>query len=316
MSERPVLVVTELRDATADLVTTELHRRGVPVVRLDPGTFPAEVELAATVDEEGLTGAVVTPTRRLALAGVRSVYWRRPSPYVAAQELTESDRRWVVEQSRWGLGGVLASLPGALYVNHPWHNRQAEHKVAQLAAAARCGFVIPRTLVTNDIVRARVFARRHQVVYKPLWNGEYQGDDGVHRAIWVDEVDADMLDESIGGAPHLLQARVDKQADIRTTVVGRQVFSVRIDGAPGLDWRSDYPSLTYTALPTPPPVRAAIDAYLDAFGLAFGAFDFALCRDGTWVFLECNPNGQWAWIEVVREPITTALADLLQKEHT
>jgi hypothetical protein len=29
--------------------------------------------------------------------------------------------------------------------------------------------------------------------------------------------------------------------------------------------------------------------------------------------LECNPNGQWAWLEAaVGLPITTAMADLLQ----
>ncbi|MGW0538471.1 hypothetical protein [Streptomyces sp. NPDC003032] len=38
MTEPPVLVVTSLGDATADLVLGELHARDAPVVRLDPGT--------------------------------------------------------------------------------------------------------------------------------------------------------------------------------------------------------------------------------------------------------------------------------------
>jgi hypothetical protein len=29
--------------------------------------------------------------------------------------------------------------------------------------------------------------------------------------------------------PHLFQARIDKVADVRVTIVGRQVFAVRID---------------------------------------------------------------------------------------
>ena len=34
-------------------------------------------------------------------------------------------------------------------------------------------------------------------------------------------------------------------------------------------------------------------------GLNFAAFDFALDYDAQWHFLECNPNGQWLWLEVL-----------------
>ncbi|WJY37100.1 hypothetical protein QT196_07300 [Streptomyces sp. P9-2B-2] len=54
-------------------------------------------------------------------------------------------------------------------------------------------------------------------------------------------------------------------------------------------------------------------AYVDAFGLLFGAFDFAVRADGRWIWLETNPNGQWAFVdEPTRRAITTALADHLQ----
>ena len=32
-------------------------------------------------------------------------------------------------------------------------------------------------------------------------------------------------------------------------------------------------------------------------GLGFWAIDFALKPDGTYVFLEINPNGEWLWLE-------------------
>ncbi|GGK78199.1 hypothetical protein Sme01_23190 [Sphaerisporangium melleum] len=58
-------------------------------------------------------------------------------------------------------------------------------------------------------------------------------------------------------------------------------------------------------------------AYLDALGLRFGAFDFALTRDGVPIFLECNPNGQWAWLaDATGSPIAAAIADLLLEEPT
>jgi hypothetical protein len=61
-------------------------------------------------------------------------------------------------------------------------------------------------------------------------------------------------------------------------------------------------------------VARAIRAYLMHFGLVFGAFDFTLSASGEWTFIECNPSGQWAWLEPPTGlPMTTALADLLER---
>jgi glutathione synthase/RimK-type ligase-like ATP-grasp enzyme len=50
-----------------------------------------------------------------------------------------------------------------------------------------------------------------------------------------------------------------------------------------------------------------------ALGLAFGAIDLILTPQGEYVFLEINPNGQWAWLQQVIPslPLREALADLL-----
>ncbi|MFJ4579136.1 MvdC/MvdD family ATP grasp protein [Streptomyces echinatus] len=126
----PVLVVTRLDDATADEVITELNRRRVPVVRLDPGDFPREVTLSGTFDSTGTGGTLATAPRSVDLGNVRSVYWRRPTPYTADLAMDEQTGRWAVEEARYGLGGTLAALPGAHYLNHPWRNRDAEYKPA------------------------------------------------------------------------------------------------------------------------------------------------------------------------------------------
>jgi D-alanine-D-alanine ligase-like ATP-grasp enzyme len=47
-------------------------------------------------------------------------------------------------------------------------------------------------------------------------------------------------------------------------------------------------------------------------GLAFGAFDFVVTPDNEWVVLECNPEGQWGWIEEnTGLPIADAIAKYL-----
>lgn len=296
-------------------MTTELHRRAVPVVRLDPGDFPTEVALNARLGGTGgLTGTLRTETRVLALSEVRAVYWRRPTPYSAPPLPTEQDTRWCVEQARYGLGGVLAMLPGAYYVNHPWRNRDAEYKPAQLATAARCGLRIPPTLITNDLAEARLFAQEHgPVIYKPLRNTDYLGVDGRALTVWVEAVEPADLDAGVALSAHLFQQRVNSVADLRLTAVGNDLFTVRIEGAPGSDRRRHYDSLHYTLVETPPDLAEGVRAYLDAFGLVFGAFDFGLDADGRAWLYECNPNGQWAWFpDPVTRRIACALADRLQ----
>lgn len=243
------------------------------------------------------------------------MYYRRPTRF-RFDHLDDQDARFAVLQARYGLGGVLASLPDCLYVNHPHAIADAEFKPAQLVAAVELGFTVPDTLITNDPEQARAFVAEHPegVVYKSLRHAPYR-QDGEPRTVWVSEVAADDLDETVAGTAHMFQARVPKAADLRVTVIGGKVFCVRIDSPPGLlDWRYDYDALTYHVTEPWDGLEARVAAYLERFHLVFGCLDFALRNDGERVFLECNPNGQWAWLEdSTGLPMAAALGELLQK---
>lgn len=312
--EGAVLAVTRIGDATADFVLSALYKRDVSVVRLDPGAdFPGSLLLSANFGDTGLSGQLSTPTRELDLQGVRSVYWRKPTPYLPNIGAADVNEWWTAEQTRFGLGGVLATLPGAAYVNHPWRNRDAEVKLTQLAVAAECGFAVPPTVITNSLDSARSFAEElGPVVYKPVAAPPYWNEEHVPLAVWTGEVDPQELDERVNAAAHLFQWRVDKIADLRITVVGRHVFTVRIDSGL-LDWRTDYDQHRYTPVECPAGLAEALHSYMRRFGLVFAAFDFALDRQERAWFLEANTNGQWAFLDTATvENVTHALADELQ----
>ncbi|MCA1601290.1 MAG: hypothetical protein LC776_06485 [Acidobacteria bacterium] len=113
----------------------------------------------------------------------------------------------------------------------------------------------------------------------------------------------------------LSSARVDKIHEARVVVVGERTFTILIRAgsqASQVDWRADYPALSYEWIETPHEIEKGLQAYLAELGLAYSAIDFAIDADGRWVFLESNSSGQYFWLEShTGAPITNALADLL-----
>lgn len=312
---RPVLVVTEADDLTADMVITELNRREIPVVRVNPSDLGDTLAMSAHfggTDESGPTGYVETPSRVVSLDRVRSAYWRRPT-WPGFDHLDDPDARFAAAQVRHGLGGTLYALSDCLYVNHPLRNYAADFKPSQLALAQRLGLRVAPTLVSNRIDDIRDFIKAHdQVIYKVLRWTPYRRDE-VGWSTWTQPVGVDEIDESVRITPHLFQARIDKVADVRVTIVGSRVFAVRID-SDLLDWRADYDALTYEVIDLPAALEKSLLSYLEHCGLVFGCFDLAIDAAGEYTWIELNPNGQWGWLETKADvPITAAFAELLEQ---
>jgi glutathione synthase/RimK-type ligase-like ATP-grasp enzyme len=102
------------------------------------------------------------------------------------------------------------------------------------------------------------------------------------------------------------------------TVIGDAFFAYEIhsvdpDGSTALDWRGQPPnSSSYTKCFPPPSVCEMVLKFMRALGIRFGAFDFSIDMDGRWVFLEVNPSGQFAWLEIATgDKLIDSLIDLL-----
>jgi glutathione synthase/RimK-type ligase-like ATP-grasp enzyme len=115
----------------------------------------------------------------------------------------------------------------------------------------------------------------------------------------------------------MLQERVQKAFEARVTVVGAEVFAVRIDAAGAAaqeDWRSDYDALAYSVVQLPSELRAKLLQLMTRLGLVYGAFDLIHDVSGRWVFLEVNQRGEFGWVaDATGLGIYSAMADLLEK---
>jgi len=119
--------------------------------------------------------------------------------------------------------------------------------------------------------------------------------------------------------PTYLQSHIQKRGDIRVILVGGKVFATLIDSQSNsstiTDWRKGEQSLKHTKVELPKGIENKCISLLKVLKLRYGAIDLILDKENNYVFLEINPNGQWAWIESqTGYEISSEIVNLLQNE--
>lgn len=310
-----VLILARDLDPTADAMVLALARRGVEVTRVNTAWFPTQVRLDARISGGRWIGWLDTPRGRLDLSAVEAVWYRGPEAYQMPTELSAAEAAHARVEAKYGLGGVLASLP-ARWCNHPGRIADAAYKPVQLARAQACGLAVPDTVITNEPRAVREFARAGATVTK-LVGGAALEEQGVRKNVYTRRVTAaDLADlRGIEHTTHLFQRWVPKDRDVRVIVIGERVTAAAITAgsqAGYVDYRADYEHLSYELVAVPAEVLDGVRRLMGQLDLSYGALDFVLTPDRRWVFLEVNPTGQYGWIEsATAVPLTDQLADLL-----
>ncbi|WP_280457442.1 MvdC/MvdD family ATP grasp protein [Nocardia carnea] len=302
-----VLIVSESDDLHAAAMQATLREQhGFNTLRLDLRDFP-RAQGSFRIDRSA-------STRSLAgldgLDDVRAVWWRRPHPSRVPAGVRADDDAYRQAECDAFAQGLLWSLP-ARWVNDPGHDRLAHRKIVQLDIARRAGCAIPETLITNDPREAREFIENcaGRVVFKRT---------GTSRAEFAEtrlvaSTDLDRLG-AIRWAPTIFQRYIDPECDLRVVWVDGQEWVVRIDsraGAGRVDSRLDV-SVDFTPARLPAPVSKSLATLMGALGLGFGVLDLRVGLDGEHYFLEVNPQGQFAYLEIKTGlPIFASLAGLL-----
>ncbi len=253
------------------------------------------------------------------MASFNSIWFRRPGAVKSKQFFDPWVARIIEVEAQHALQGMLYSLP-CLWVNFPSRDVVACLKLFQLEVAKTVGLSIPETIVTNDPETARAFYEKlnGQVIYKLITEKSnfslphYEFPHGIP-TLPVRDVDLEHF-EQVRHAPHLFQERIQKQADIRVTVIGKKVFAFHIESQSGkgqLDWRTDY-GVPMKAWDLGDDLSEKCLNLLLKLGLNYGAIDFCLDKNGCHVFLEINPAGQYLWLEdVTKFPLSREMALLL-----
>jgi len=309
-----ILIVTNERDLTTDFVVRELQRRERSYHRLNTNSLAR-----TTFALDPLSRDCVFETERgtLGIGEVKAAYFRRPE----LPDLGIVDGQIAYAATEWSaLLKSIYLIVGDRWLSHPRDIYIAEDKPSQLFLANQLGFHVPETIVTNDLDGARDFSARGRTVAKPHRQALVEID-GVEHVMFTSNVEhlGDADREAVRAAPVIFQRLIPKTYDVRVTVVGSQVFAVAIHSQDtnetALDWRrGSNPTLIHEVITLPERVSAACVEFVRRQKLRFGAIDLVFDVDGVFWFLECNPNGQWAWIENrTGLPIAAAIVDELER---
>ena len=209
------------------------------------------------------------------------------------------------------------------------NDRVAASKMLQYKVATEIGFVIPQTVFSNEKDPFVKMAKKHEaLVLKPIENSDIWFEEtGLDYVFYAQKVPsgavADVPETAFTQTVTFAQNYVEKAFELRVTVVDSEVFACKIDSQAQkedqgkVDWRQGYDyGLKHSVFDMPKEVSENCKLFLKKMGLRFGCFDFIVTPEGQYVFLECNPNGQWLWIELETGlSISTAIARSLTKTN-
>jgi glutathione synthase/RimK-type ligase-like ATP-grasp enzyme len=300
-----LLIITHKQDYTVDFVVNQLNAAAVSYYRLNCDDL-----LNAPYHLHFSTAGGLDLGQ---LAQVSAVWFRRVKPpqlpagtephvaeYVAGELLALLHNLYLLLDCKW------VSQPAAIY--------QAENKLYQLKIAGKLGFTLPDTLVTNERSALLDFYQAHagEVIIKPLFNSRPAQPSGQQQVLFTNRLDPAHLThlDRYTLTPSIYQRNIAKAYEVRVTIVGTAVFAAAVDSQTSpvthQDWRRA--RLPFRAYELPPAVAQRCVALVEELHLRFGAIDLIRSVDGQYYFLEINPNGQWAWLEMeCGLPISQAL---------
>ncbi|HWA64308.1 MAG TPA: hypothetical protein VG866_00395 [Candidatus Paceibacterota bacterium] len=313
-----VLIVTKSNDSTADFVLDRMRLRGFSPIRLNSDEFGKQ-KTTLQFDNKYISVITQTAEETIDTYSLSSIWLRRiTSPLMPEVEGDEA-RRLAEQENKLTLKWMLASAHCRL-IDPETKMTEAGNKFLQLQTAPFFGFKIPRTMITNDPEEALKFVQKYpKAIIKTLggYGKKYMSS---FEVTFTQLVTPEIIDQFhlIKYAPVCLQELVEKNADLRITVVGQQIFSCRIDSqsqeSTRFDSRRFDVKTKYDIWSISTEAKNNILRFMKHFEINFASFDFALNSKNEVIFFEMNPNSQFVFVEEATGlPITDALIDFLVK---
>lgn len=324
-----ILVFTNKEDVHPTPVIECLKKHSVPVFRFNTESLLTDYRFCWWNNSRGcgfrlenIKNGIVIDSESLT-----AVWDRRPEvPKELPIESSEEINRFNRDEAYGFLRFLRFYLHRVPSLGSIAYDGIAESKMLQLDVARNVGFKTPATCFSNCKQDILEFALRYKEVALKVIESDsvINVSENTQHVFYTQRVLSqsliDIPEEAFYQTVSFAQEYIPKAFELRVTVVCDKVFACKIDSQSQteetgkIDWRQGYGyNLKHEIFQLPDTVSNCCLRYLEQMKLNFGCFDFIVTPAREYVFVECNPNGQWLWIETATGmKISDALADALQ----
>jgi len=308
-----VLIISSKYDFSSDLVCRLLVRDKIPFIRINREELidyritldPLKPELVISYSNNLYT---VDPDHLF------SVWYRQPVFLRNTPSAALSPKQQLVRSQWIAFLRGLSLFTNARWMNWPQATYLAESKPYQLNTAKEIGFNIPKTNIGNDLNRIKKSKIGNPVILKSL-DTVLLFDNGDSLFTYSTICDYETwTEEEVADAPILIQEVISNKTDIRVTIIGEDVFAVRIlENGKGIqgDWRlKSKDLLQFQDHKLDKEIISKCKKLTKKLGLSFSAIDL-LGTENEIYFLEINPTGEWGWLSNDLRPIDGSIANWL-----
>lgn len=308
------LLLTQSRDPTADYIQKAFNKKNQRIYRinLDDLNVP-KFSLDPLQRDEGWIEDINGV--KIRVEDIKAIIIRRPA--IPNVHKDETKNRFLGREILFGLRAFLETT-SAIWMNHPDSNSMASSKPKNLRLASNLGLKVPKTLISSDPIEISNWLEKHEKsIIKAISYGLMERKNSAEMA-FTQRIpkNFNVKEDILPSVPILLQEEIEKEADVRVTIVGKNVFSaVLSQEGKEIDWRAHNSGDKWNSFQLPEIIEKMCIKLCGKLKLEFAAIDLVKSISGDFFFLELNPNGQWVWIEEETGlPISDTIVQHLSKD--
>ena len=301
-----------------DLVTAALQEEKVRTIRLNTDLFPETIKINEQVSKSGSSVIVETENEQFDTQEIDVVWYRKIWTPVIKSPMEEQYLNASIKESIAVRTALFQSMDGVPWLDPIPQVTKASDKFYQLRLAQSVGLSIPKTIISNDAKAVKSFyqnlkggmiCKLHTALSLSMEGGGFS-----MQTTQIQEEDLDDLD-MLSVCPMIFQELVPKAYELRIAYIDQQCFAGKIQGANAIDWRhSKSEKFSWQPYEINQNLQQQLIALMQKLELSFGAIDLIVQPDGTYIFLEVNPVGEWGMLEKELDlPISQAIATGLIK---
>ena len=329
-----ILIITNKGDIHCNPVIKHFQKNGDEYFRLNTESLLTDYLFSFSHKNQSTNLLIKNNKNGKTLSSneVKSVWERRPySPIIPVldnEKIKSVVEDEAIELSKWLRHFFInCRTIGSSVWDRPNESKLRQMDIATMVIEALDSKIqVPFTLLTNSKVYLDKFANMvNKAVIKPISADGLELDDQREIPFTSRQVTPENLNsiskEDLELCPTFIQEYIEKEYELRVTAIGQRVLCCKIDsqklpkGKGREDWREGYDHGLSEAeewIDCPKEIEEFIILYLQKMNLNFGCFDFIKAKKNHYYFLECNPNGQWMWLEEdLGMPISESIANYL-----